>query len=44
MSTEEHKKRMAEMGLSIRYMDSAQLGKFWDESEKMVKELEPLLK
>jgi tripartite-type tricarboxylate transporter receptor subunit TctC len=44
MATEEHKKKMAEMGLSLRYMDSAQLGKFWDESETMVKELEPLLK
>jgi tripartite-type tricarboxylate transporter receptor subunit TctC len=44
MATEEHKKKMAEMGLSLRYMDSAQLGKFWDESEAMVKELEPLLK
>lgn len=44
MATEEHKKKMAEMGLSLRYMDSAQLGKFWDESETMVKELEPMLK
>jgi len=44
MATEEHKKKMAEMGLSIRYMDPAQLGKFWDDSETMVKELEPMLK
>ncbi len=44
MATEEHKKKMAEMGLTIRYMDPAQLGKFWDESETMVKELDPLLK
>ena len=44
MATEEHNKKMAEMGLSLRYMDSAQLGKFWDESETMVKELEPMLK
>jgi tripartite-type tricarboxylate transporter receptor subunit TctC len=44
MATEEHKKRMAEMGLSVRYMDPAQLSKFWEESETMVKELEPLLK
>jgi len=44
MATGEHKKKMAEMGLSIRYMDPSQLGKFWDESETMVKELEPLLK
>ena len=43
MATEEHKKKMAEMGLTLRYMDSAQLGKFWDDSEKMVKELEPML-
>jgi tripartite-type tricarboxylate transporter receptor subunit TctC len=44
MATEEHKKKMAEMGLSLRYMDPARLGKFWEESEAMVKELEPLLK
>jgi tripartite-type tricarboxylate transporter receptor subunit TctC len=44
MATEEHKKKMAEMGLSLRYMDPARLGKFWEESETMVKELEPLLK
>jgi tripartite-type tricarboxylate transporter receptor subunit TctC len=44
MATEEHKKKMAEMGLSVRYMDPAQLGKFWDETEAMVKELEPMLK
>ena len=35
---------MAEMGLSVRYMDPAQLSKFWEESETMVKELEPLMK
>jgi len=44
MATEEHKKKMAEMGLTLRYMDPTQLGKFWDDSEKMVKELEPMLK
>lgn len=44
MATEEHKKKMAEMGLTIRYMDPAQLSKFWEGSETMVKELEPLLK
>jgi tripartite-type tricarboxylate transporter receptor subunit TctC len=44
MATEEHKKRMAEMGLSVRYMDPTQLSKFWEESETMVKELEPLMK
>ncbi len=44
MATEEHKKKMAEMGLTLRYMDAAQLGKFWDDTEKMVKELEPMLK
>ena len=44
MATEEHKKKMAEMGLSVRYMDPVQLGKFWDETEAMVKELEPMLK
>ncbi len=44
MATEEHKKKMAEMGLTLRYMDPVQLGKFWDDTEKMVKELEPMLK
>jgi tripartite-type tricarboxylate transporter receptor subunit TctC len=44
MATEEHKKRMGDMGLSIRYMDPAQFSKFWDEYEVMIKELTPLLK
>lgn len=44
MLTEEHKKKMAEMGLVIKYMDPAQFGKFWDEYEVVLKELDPLLK
>jgi tripartite-type tricarboxylate transporter receptor subunit TctC len=42
MATEDHKKRMAEMGLTIRYKDPAQYAKYWVENEAMVKELLPL--
>ena len=42
MATEDHKKRMAEMGLTIRYMDPAQYAKYWIENEAMIKELLPL--
>jgi tripartite-type tricarboxylate transporter receptor subunit TctC len=44
MATEEHQKRMAEMGLSTRYMGPTEFSKFWDDYETMVKELTPLLK
>jgi tripartite-type tricarboxylate transporter receptor subunit TctC len=44
MATPEHKKRMADMGLTIRYMDPAQYSKFWEEYEAMYKELLPLTK
>ena len=40
----DHKKRMAEMGLTIRYMDPAQYAKYWSENEAMIKELLPLTK
>ncbi len=44
VATEEHKKRMADMGLTLRYMDPAQYTKYWDEYEAMLKELLPLTK
>jgi tripartite-type tricarboxylate transporter receptor subunit TctC len=44
VATEDHKKRMADMGLTIRYMDPAQYTKYWDEYETMLKELLPLTK
>jgi tripartite-type tricarboxylate transporter receptor subunit TctC len=44
VGTEEHKKRMKDMGLTLRYMDPAQYGKYWDEYEAMIKELLPLTK
>ncbi len=44
VGTEEHKKRMADMGLTLRYMDPVQYGKYWSEYETMLKELLPLSK
>ncbi len=44
VTTEEHKKRMADMGLTLRYMDPVQYSKYWDEYETMLKELLPLTK
>jgi len=44
VATEDHKKRMADMGLTIRYMGPAQYTKYWDEYETMLKELLPLTK
>lgn len=44
VATEEHKKKMTEMGLTLRYMDTDQFGKYWDENEKMLTELMPLAK
>ncbi|MHB8909932.1 MAG: Bug family tripartite tricarboxylate transporter substrate binding protein [Syntrophales bacterium] len=44
VATEDHKKRMAEMGLTIRYMDPVQYAKYWIENESMIKELLPLTK
>jgi tripartite-type tricarboxylate transporter receptor subunit TctC len=41
MATEEHKKRIVAMGAAVRYMDSAQFSKFWEESEVLVKQLAP---
>ena len=44
VATEDHKKRMADMGLTIRYLDPAQYSKYWSEYEAMLKELLPLTK
>jgi tripartite-type tricarboxylate transporter receptor subunit TctC len=44
VATEDHKKRMADMGLTLRYMDPAQYAKYWTEYEAMIKELLPLTK
>lgn len=44
VATEDHKKRMADMGLTIRYRDPAQYSKYWNEYEAMLKELLPLTK
>ena len=44
IASEEHKKRMMEMGLTLRFMDPVQYGKYWDEYETTVKELMPLTK
>jgi tripartite-type tricarboxylate transporter receptor subunit TctC len=41
MATEEHKKRILDMGASVRYMDSVQFSEFWEESEALVKQLAP---
>lgn len=35
---------MADMGLTIRYMDPAQYSKYWNEYEATLKELLPLTK
>ena len=44
VATEEHKKRMADMGLTLKYMDAAQYAKFWEEYEVTVKDLMALAK
>jgi tripartite-type tricarboxylate transporter receptor subunit TctC len=43
-ATEEHKKKMADMGLTLRYMDPPRYTKYWDEYEAMLTELMPLAK
>ena len=42
VATEDHKKRMADMGLTLRYMDPAQYAKYWGEYEVEIRELLPL--
>jgi tripartite-type tricarboxylate transporter receptor subunit TctC len=42
IASDEHKKRMAEMGLTLRYMDAKQYAAYWEEYETTVKDLMPL--
>jgi len=44
VATEDHKKRMVDMGLTLRYMDPARFAKIWGEYEETIKELLPLTK
>lgn len=44
VATEEHQKKMADMGLTLRYMDPVQYKAYWDEYENMFRELLPLSK
>jgi tripartite-type tricarboxylate transporter receptor subunit TctC len=44
VGTDEHKKRMADMGLTLRYLDAAQYAKYWSEYEAIYRELLPLTK
>ncbi|MFA5026799.1 MAG: tripartite tricarboxylate transporter substrate binding protein [Candidatus Methylomirabilota bacterium] len=44
VASEDHKKRMADMGLTLRYMDPGQYTKYWGEYETELKELLPLTK
>ncbi len=42
-ATEDHKKKMRDMGLTLRYADPAGYMKYWDEYEGKLKELMPLI-
>ena len=44
MATPEHKKKMDELGLTIRYMDPDQYGAYWADYEEQVKPLMALAK
>ncbi|MFA5027627.1 MAG: tripartite tricarboxylate transporter substrate binding protein [Candidatus Methylomirabilota bacterium] len=44
VSTAEHKKRLADLSLQIKYMDAAAFGKYWDEYEAQVVEFMKLAK
>ena len=44
IASEEHQKKMAEMALTVRYMDPAKYEAYWDEYENMFRELLPLTK
>jgi tripartite-type tricarboxylate transporter receptor subunit TctC len=44
VATEEHKKRMADMGLTLRYMNQVQYAEYWSEYEAIYGELLPLTK
>lgn len=42
-ATEDHKKKMRDMGLTLRYMDPAGYQKYWDDFEAKLRELMPLI-
>jgi tripartite-type tricarboxylate transporter receptor subunit TctC len=44
INSEDHKKKMTDMGLTLRYMGPEEYGKYWDENEKMIAELLPSMK
>lgn len=44
VAMDEHKKRMADMGLTLRYMDPARYAKYWSEYETIYRDLLPLTK
>jgi tripartite-type tricarboxylate transporter receptor subunit TctC len=44
VASEDHKKKMADLGLTIRYMDPAQYNQYWTEYEATLKELLPITK
>ena len=44
MSTEEHAKKLEELGTEVRYKDTAEFEKFWDDLEASTKQLIPLAK
>ena len=44
VATDEHKKRMEDMGLTLRYMDPIQYAKYWSEYEATYRDLLPLTK
>ncbi len=44
IATEEHAKRMADMALTVKYLDADQYAKYWEDYEANVKELLPMTK
>lgn len=44
IASDDHKKKMAEMGLTLRYMNPDQYNAYWTEYENMIKDLLPLTK
>ena len=38
VTSDDHKKRMADLSLQIKYMDAAAFGKYWDETEASASE------
>ncbi len=44
IASDDHKKKMADMGLTLRYMNPDQYNTYWTEYETMIKDLLPLSK